>query len=230
MVSLKRYFDFMQQYPHLFHNPDEEGVLRVITDPDRIRGWREKRRAELKKDGQPLEWAEIGILVDDPYFWVIRDLVEFPDGWVNGYIRFVNRKSLEGGYDVVIMLVQAGKILLIRKFRHEDRRWYWEFPRGFGETGLSAEENARKELEEEIGVVPEKLIEVGRSSESDRGGLVYYYGELPRDASIVLDEREGIIEKVFLGFEELTEWLVDGKVRDGFTINAFTLATTKSLL
>lgn len=95
-------------------------------------------------------------------------MVEFPDGKIGCYIRWVNRMSEEGGgWNSVLLCMQGDKVLQIRRFRHEERNWSWEFPRGFGEVGLSAEKNARKELQEEIGVSDAKLTRLTKVKEGN---------------------------------------------------------------
>src|SRR5215208_1244484 len=151
MDPLKKYFSLLQERPDLFRNTGEPGEIKIITDPQRIQAEQKRIQAELRAQGKPECWIDIGVLSEDEWFWTIRDLVEFPDGHVWGYIRDINRKSQEGGgFNVVLMCVQDDRVLLIRKFRHEKRDWSWEFLRGIGELGLSAEKNARTELLEEI--------------------------------------------------------------------------------
>lgn len=225
MASLEKYFNLIEQYPRLFHNPEGEGIIRIIDNPDQIRAWQETRKEELASKGKPLEWADIGVLVDDPWFWVIRDLVEFPDGRRIGYIRFVNRKSLEGGVNVVIFPMQGDKVLLLKHFRHDTRQWYWEFPRGFGEPGLTVEENVRKELQEETGLLPTKLVELGRCLESD-GETVYYFVELPNQR-LVFEYGEGIAGCTLLSQSELKQWVKEGKLSDAFSIMAYMLNLSK---
>ena len=154
MDSLDKYFQLMQEHPELFRNPNEEGVIKIIIDRERILQEQATIRKSLQAEGNPECWIDIGVLAEDSWSLIIRDLVEFPDGHVAGYVRWLNRRSQEGGsFNVVLMCVRGDQVLLIRKFDHDARDFGWEFPRGFGELGLSAEENARKELEEEIGII-----------------------------------------------------------------------------
>lgn len=229
MDRFQKYFDLMQENHSIFQNPGGEGVIRIIEDPDEIQKEQQRIALELRKQGKPVSWIEIGVLVDDPWFYVIRDLVEFPDGKVGGYIRLINRKNLEGGFGVVLLVVQGGKSLLLKHFRHNDRRWYWEFPRGFGEPGLSAEENAHEELMEEIGVTDALLTELGVEREG-KGGDVFFYVELPVGEKVTLNRDEGISEMRWLSFQELEEWIVAGKVYDRFTLKAYLLAKIKGLI
>ena len=62
------------------------------------------------------------------------------------YIRILPRRPESA---VAVLPVLNGKILLLRHFRHSLRKWMWEIPRGFGEYGITAAENAEKELREE---------------------------------------------------------------------------------
>src|SRR4030095_4189551 len=102
------------------------------------------------------------------------------------------RKSSEsGGFNSVLMCAQGDRVLMIRKFRHEERNWSWEFPRGFGEPGLSAEKNARTELQEEIGVSTAKLTCLTKVKEG-KGGTAVFLVEIPKDQKITLEEEEGI--------------------------------------
>ena len=45
MASLKKYLKLMKEHPELFSNPDEPGVIRIITDPEKIK----TLQAKLKK-------------------------------------------------------------------------------------------------------------------------------------------------------------------------------------
>lgn len=140
MPPLEKYLTLIKQQPKLFANTGELGEIKIITDENRIHAEQKKIRSRLKKEGKPSCWIDIGVLAEDQWFYVLRDLVEFPNGRVGGYVRWINRKSEEGGgFNSVLMCMQGNKVLLIRKFRHEERNWSWEFPRGFGEPGLSAE-------------------------------------------------------------------------------------------
>ena len=116
----------------------------------------------MAEKNKPEEWADIGAVFDDPYVVILRDLVEFPGGFRNGYIRLYNRAYLEGGAAGVVMLPEMdGKLLLMHQFRHATRSWHWEIPRGFGEPGIEAEDQARAEIEEEISGEIAELTNLG---------------------------------------------------------------------
>ncbi|HSL46432.1 MAG TPA: NUDIX hydrolase, partial [Anaerolineales bacterium] len=208
----------------------EPGEIKVITDPARIRREQRKIRTRLRKEGKPACWIDIGVLAEDQWFYVLRDMVEFPDGSVGGYIRWINRKSQEGGgFNSVLMCMQADRVLMIRKFRHDDRSWNWEFPRGFGEPGLSAEKNAKTELLEEIGISKAKMTCLTRVREG-KGGTAVYLVEIPADQKITLETHEGISTYRWVKLSKLEQIVNKGQLSDWFTLWAYALATKKRIL
>lgn len=58
---------------------------------------------------------------------------------------------------VLIPVEEDGRVVLIRQFRAPLDRELWEFPAGRVDDGETAEEAARRECEEEIGRVPERV-------------------------------------------------------------------------
>ena len=223
MDSLKRYLELVKQSPDMFKNNGEAGEIKIIASEKRILNEQKKIRAKLKKDGKPSNWIDIGILAEDQWFYVLRDMVEFPDGRVGGYIRWINRKSSEGGgFDSVMMCMQGDKVLMIRKFRHEERNWSWEFPRGFGEPGLSAEKNARTELMEEIGVSNAKLTCLTKVKEG-KGGTAVFLVEIPKGQKITLEKHEGLSEYRWVTISRLDQIVKKGQLSDWFSLWAYSL-------
>ena len=226
MNTLKKYLKLMQERPEMFQNKGDTGEIKIITDESRIRAEQKKIRAKLKKEGKPSCWIDIGILAEDQWFYVLRDMVEFPDGRVGGYIRWINRKSEEGGgWNSVLMCVQGDKVLMIRKFRHEERNWSWEFPRGFGEPGLSAEENARVELLEEVGVSNVKLTLLTKVREG-KGGTAVFLAEIPRDQKIVIDVGEFLSKYRWVKMSRLKQIVKQGQLSDWFSLSAYAIFDT----
>ena len=154
------YFSLMKCRSDLFEN--NNAMLRIITDEQVIKAWQIQRRLELKKEALPESWADIGIVLDDPYIVILRDLVEFPNGRLGGYSRLCHRTFLDGeAHGVVVLPEYQGKLMLLHQYRHPTRQWHYEVPRGFGESQIPLEENARKEIEEETGSAVTKLVYLG---------------------------------------------------------------------
>ena len=226
MKPLEKYLHLMNKRAELFHNTGETGEIKIIKDIERIQLEQKKIKENLHEQGKPEDWIEIGVLAEDQWFYVLRDMVEFPDGRIGGYIRWINRKSQEGGgFNVVLMCVQNDKVLMIKKYRHEERGWSWEFPRGFGEPGLTAEKNAQKELEEEVGAKASHLTLLNKLS-GEKGGTAVFYAEIAPEQEIKLDTGEGIASYRWVSQTELDELVAQGKLEDWFSLWAYSLTKT----
>ena len=227
----KRTFnDLKRTHPNLFTN--SSASFRIITDSDEINKWQNQRKLDLEKKDQSPEWADIGIVFDDPYVIVLRDLVEFPNGSRGGYIRLYNRAYLEGGAaGVVILPEKDGKILLMHNFRHATRSWHWEIPRGFGEPGVSAEDQARAEMKEEIGVDVAGVVDLGpyfSNTGLEGNPITLFLAQLAAEGTA--NPEIGVDALRWVTVEELENMIVSGEVTDGFTIAAYTRAKLKGLI
>lgn len=230
MDSLKKYMALIQEHPSWFRNTGDMGEIKIITDEKRILAEQKQIRVRLRKNGAPSCWIDIGILAEDQWFYVLRDIVEFPDGKVGGYIRWINRKSSEGGgFNSVLMCVQSGRVLMIRKFRHEERGWSWEFPRGFGDPGLSAVKNAILELKEEVGISNAKMTCLTKVKEG-KGGTAVFLVEIPKDQKITLEPHEGISMYRWVKMERLEQLVKKGQLSDWFSLWAYALAKMKQII
>ena len=62
---------------------------------------------------------------------------------------------------VLIPIDDDGRVIIVRQYRAPLDREIWEFPAGRLDEGESAEDAARRECEEEIGVVPHRVERLG---------------------------------------------------------------------
>lgn len=224
------YSSISKSHPRLFGN--ESALIKIINDDNEVSIWQEQKRIDLQKRGASTAWADIGLILDDPSLLVLRDLVEFPNGYRNGYIRIYNRAYLEGGAaGVVVLPVKDGKILLVQHYRHATRMRHWEIPRGFGESGVDAETQAKVEVKEEIGGEVAEIFELGivYNNTGLEGNPINLF--LARMASIgEMDIQEGIENSIWVSVPELEKMIADGEITDGFTIAAYTRAKLKGLI
>ncbi len=225
------YHALIKTYPQLFKNPKDKLAIEIVTDPKIIKNWQKKRLKELSKNKQPLSWADIGVILDDPYYIVIRDLVKFPNGRMNGYNRILARADLAGGQAVVVLPVYKDKILIMRQYRHPVRSWEYEIPRGYGEPDVSPSIQARREIQEEIGGKIRKLHRLGVVKEntgSVGSPVLLFMAELSTYGKP--NEDENIEKLIWLSVKEFEEWIACGKISDGYTISAYTRAKLKNFL
>src|SRR6266496_1478954 len=167
------------------------------------------------------------LLFQDQYTMILRDAVRFPNGSLGTYIRMVS----DGTPGVIVLPVYQKQVLLIRHFRHATRSWLIEVPRGFGIKGSSSEENAQRELQEEIGAKVSRLTALGHVY-PDAGAAAEYndffyadvesYGEFEAD--------EAITEILPTPVSEFERMIRENEITDEFTITAYALAKGRNLL
>lgn len=130
------------------------------------------------------------------------------------------------GKDGVVMIPKHdGKYILIKQFRHAIRTEQYCFPRGYAENGGNSEENAVRELKEELNAHSiGATVLLGRVAPDS--GLTstqaYVFSVELYDYSSQIG-REGIVEVVELTAEELDTWIMASKITDGFTLSAWLL-------
>ena len=226
MTTLADYLAFAKTRPALFVNPPEAGFT-ILLDEAYIRKTELQMTQWLQAKGLPTEWAQVGIVYRDQYTMLLRDAVRFPNGVLGTYIRMIGDETP----GVIVFPLYKGQVLLIRHFRHATRTWHLEIPRGFGTEGLTNEENARKELEEEIGARLSRLVSLGRTYPN--AGMTAEYAELffaEVESYGDVEIYEGITELLPTSVAEFERMVRDNEIEDGFTLTAYTLARAKGLL
>lgn len=229
-MKMNNYDSIRQSLPSLFDNSN--ALIKIIENDKEVLEWQEERHKKNQERGDPQQWADIGLVFDDPSILVLRDLVEFPGGYRNGYIRIYNRAYLEGGAAGVVVLPEKdGKVLLFQHYRHATRMRHWEIPRGFGKPGIDAKTQAINEVREEINGDVAELFELGivYNNTGLEGNPINLF--LARMASIgEMEIQEGIENPIWVSVPELEKMIADGEITDGFTIAAYTKAKLKGLI
>jgi ADP-ribose pyrophosphatase len=224
-ARLNAYRELAASRPELFETAP--GGVRILLDPEEIAQVEDAVGRGLESEGIPAQGAEVGIALSDPWFFVLRDAVEFPDGARRTHARAINRL----GHGVAALPVLGGRIVLARHFRHAVRRWLLEIPRGAIEPGQSAEDTARAELQEEIGARVRTLAPLGfvyGTSNLSANGAHLYLAELDAVGEPQLAEGIGAVETFAVGeFEAL---LLRGEILDSFTVAAYTHARLRGLI
>lgn len=169
----------------------------------------------------------MGVLYSSPYHYLLVDLIQQKDGTYYTYERVL--PAIEAGA-VVVLTNYDEKLVLLKQFRHAIRESQFCFPRGFGEPGLSAEKNIKKELQEELGASIRQYAYLGDVAVDS--GLV---GNL---VSVFVCEietfekrcfHEGIEDIIMLTVDEMKNWIAEGKITDGFTLSAYSLYCCKTM-
>lgn len=227
---MERYFNLLDRIPRLLGKDTDP--IKVVRDQGIIKNWQTRRKIELTRASKSPEWAKVGIICNDPYVVILRDLVEDPDGELGGYIRLYNRAYLEGGAAGVVMLPEKdGQLLIMHQFRHATRSWHWEVPRGFGEPGVEAEDQARAEIDEEIGGEIADIHKLGlyfnnTGLEGNPMYLFFVHMKSIGDPKLKL----GVDKFMWVSIAELEQMIANEEITDGFTLAAYTRAKLKGMI
>lgn len=202
--SLKNYLDLMEEKEWLFKN---NGGILIEKDPDILR--------KYIKDNN----VTIGVVYQSDYHYLIVDLVHNGDYKYFLYERLI---PFSKGTPSVMLTKYQNKFLLLYQFRHALRKYQYAFPRGFGTDNLNSEENAKKELLEEIGAKTKSIKYLGNivvdSGISDKNVDVY---ECEIEHFELCPNYEGIMDIKLLDRYEFEEWIKNGKINDSFTLVAY---------
>lgn len=224
-----RYRQLLAERPDLFVS-DPKGV-RIVTDPEGLAAVESEMSRRMEAEGHPAWWGRAGLYYEDPWIWILRDAVIFPDGRPGLYHRLICHSPDTEITGIIVLPVIGDEVVLIRHYRHPCGEWCWEAPRGGITPGLSPIETAHEELEEEIGAKVESLIPIGSvlsNSGLVRGRSMLFLGKL---AALGLPQTaEGIIETHRVSVTQLETMIVDGSFEDVFAIAAFTQARLRGLL
>lgn len=224
---LTRYEELRAEEPELFANPPD-GVIDIVTDPAAVAEAEKAARDRLVAAGRPADWADTGVVFEDQYSLIVRDAVRMPDGVLGTYFRSLVPAGIPG---VVILPILAGRVILIRHFRHSTRQWHLEVPRGFGDPGFTPEENARRELLEEIGASARTMVSLGLvypDTGVTNNSVCLFLAEVDAVGVAQMDEGISHLEPVTTSrFEQLIR---DGEITDGYSINAYARAHVMNLL
>lgn len=214
------YRELMAARPELFTS--ERGGIRIVTTDDEIRHIERLRGQQLAAAGMPESWAETGVHYEDPFIQVLRDAVVFPDGSPGIHHRIVRRDGRHNPTGVAILCRHAGKLVLVRHYRHAVGGWQLEIPRGGVARDQSPEDAVRMELSEEIGGQADSVRRIGQvhgNSALMRGHVDLYFADLSTVGSPAIGE--GITKIYALDVAKFESHLRDDAIKDAFTQIAF---------
>lgn len=133
------------------------------------------------------------------------------------------------GSAVIIPVFDDGTIALVRQYRHPAVRYLLEAPAGTLQRGEAPEEGAKRELEEELGVVCahlEKLSEFFVSPGFCEEKMWVYLATELTETRQQLDEDE-VLEIVRIPFSQALSMITTGEIEDAKTIIGVMLAAPR---
>lgn len=173
------------------------------------------------------EWEEGG----DP--WIVKSVTRpFENEWLalDSY-KAIRPDGEEGTYTVVrphrlavgvLPIEPDGAVHLVGQWRFPLGRYSWEIPEGGAEPGEDPLECAKRELEEETGLVAgryQRVLEIDLSNSlTDERGVVYLAFDLRPGAA--KPEATEVLRRRRTPFQEVLTRVADGRIRDAVTVAA----------
>ncbi|MFZ1701458.1 MAG: NUDIX hydrolase [Pyrinomonadaceae bacterium] len=139
----------------------------------------------------------------------------------DGELEYKREIISHKGSAVIVPVFEDGTVALVRQYRHAAGRQMLELPAGTLDAGdESPETGARRELEEEIGVIAENIEKMAEFYVSpgflDEKMFVYLATGLTETAQNLDDDE--VVEIVRLPLTEAAQMARDGRIEDAKTI------------
>jgi NTP pyrophosphohydrolases including oxidative damage repair enzymes len=145
------------------------------------------------------------------------DTVEKPGG------RKTTREVVDHGDCVaVVVLDEQDNVLLVRQFRYAVGKFLLEIPAGGIDPGEEPTDAVRRELQEEIGYLPQKIDKLGGFHTIPGYGTEYLYCYLATNlvpSRLVAEDTKGI-ELVRVPLNQILQLIASGDICDAKSIAA----------
>jgi 8-oxo-dGTP pyrophosphatase MutT (NUDIX family) len=183
---------------------------------------------DAHREQPPIRRVQAREVFRNRYITVYDDDVIMPGEQPGRYLRI----EQSGGRPGVAILATCGDLFaLVKEYRYPIGDWEWGIPRGFAH-GDDPLESALGELGEELGALPNDITLMGAITPNsgllaDRVLLFHARYDEPVDKPSDMKE---IVEVRWAGLNSILEDIATGKLIDGFTLSALTMAAARGLL
>lgn len=146
---------------------------------------------------------------------VYKERVDFPNG---GHTYFDIVKHPGGA--VIAAINERSEICLLKQWRHAIGEFIWELPAGCLEPGEPPLETAKRELEEEAGVIGSHWQEMGKVTTTPgfSNEILYFFKATDlKPGTVKLDEAEQL-EAHWLPLDSVIEMAKTGEIIDAKTL------------
>ena len=156
-----------------------------------------------------------------PYFRIRRDEIRLPDASDSVYYVLEIHASV-----FIVPVLDDGRIVLIRNYRHTLGEWVWEVPAGGVEDGQSPEEAARLELLQEIGGTAQAIQFMLKASTMNGIGQHIAHLYLATGVTLGTPQHEALefMEVHPMPADEVSSLIQRGEMNDCISITALLLA------
>lgn len=122
----------------------------------------------------------------------------------------------------ILPLDEARNTWLVGQYRYPLKAYTWEIPEGGGPLGTAPEENAKRELLEETGLIVGKLTEIQRmhlsNSVSDEQAIIYLAQDLTQGEAEPEETED--LQLVKVPFMQAYQMVMDGEITDSMSVAA----------
>jgi len=164
---------------------------------------------------EPFEVRRSRTVYDSSWCKLRCDDIVLPDGGLGEHHVFEVPDAA-----VVVPVLPGGELVLIGQYRHPHGRTCWEVPAGRLSPGESPEQAAVRELGEESGCVPGRLVAMPgfypMNGISDHWVDAFCALDCERRDELALDPTERILPRCFSP-DEVRRLLAAGRIVDGFS-------------
>jgi ADP-ribose pyrophosphatase len=189
------------------------GIGRQDAGVDILRACLRTKRREMAKGKAKILKSKV--VYQGKVFGVRRDEVREPDG-----LRATREVITHPGSVVVLPVLEDGRIVMIRQYRHAARQYLWELVAGRIDEGEMVKEAAARELREETGYSAKRyseFLDVFPTPGFLEERMHILLAEGLTEGEAQPEEDEKIISRGYK-VEELKQMMLGGKLRDGKSI------------
>jgi len=156
------------------------------------------------------------------------DEVELPGG-----VRATYEVDRSVPYAVAVLVVLGDDVVLARQYRYPIDRWILDLPGGAGAPAEAPEVAARRELEEELGLVADELVPL-HAFAMNPGRSVWkthvFLATSVRRGHAASDDPAEQVHAVRMPLTELDRLIAEGEILDPTLLVARAMAAAKGLL
>ncbi len=164
----------------------------------------------------PWKTTSIAQVYDNPWIEVTHRDVITPNN-TDGIYGLVHFKNVAVG---ILPIDKDGNTYLVGQYRYTIEQYSWELPEGGAPLHEDPLEAAKRELQEETGLIANKwttLIELHTSnSVTDEYAIGYIASDLEQGKSDPEDSEDLRVKK--LPLEEAVQMALDGRITDAFSV------------
>jgi 8-oxo-dGTP pyrophosphatase MutT (NUDIX family) len=175
----------------------------------------------MDDDSDPNIWKKVSsnIVYQSPFMTVREDQVATDSGKKGIYNLIDPRPGV-----LVIAETETDEIYLIEAFRYPLQEWRWELPGGGIENGDTPLVAAKKELQEELGLIADEWEQIGDIYPSHNGPMsdrnIIFVAHSLTKTSTAHESGEAIRPPQAISYDKVFDMVRDGELTDGQTLGA----------